>query len=188
MLDTSSIIPTIGKVTPDSAAEKYGLQANDTILAIDQKNIKSSQELHDAIKDKAHQEIVITIERNGQVTNLPLTVGSVDTTAGKIGQLGIQFAPTFETPVCLSSAISKSFKTVNLLLIKTFQQYLSLFKNKLYGSIGGPLMMISAVSNSAKDGFRAFLLLLVIINLNLAILNLFPIPILDVGQILFTTI
>jgi regulator of sigma E protease len=74
------------------------------------------------------------------------------------------------------------------MLFKTFDLYLSLFKNRLYHSVGGPIMMISEVSNSAKHGFKMFLLLLVIINLNLAILNLIPIPILDGGQILFTTI
>lgn len=188
MLNSDSIVPTISKITPDSSAEKYGLMPNDTILAIDQKSIKSSKELHDTIKNMAEKETTITVERNGQTITLPLTIGTINTASIKIGQLGVQFAQTFEKPVSLLTAISKSFATVNKLLIKTCQQYLALFKDKMYGSVGGPLMMISAVSNSAKDGFRAFLLLLVIINLNLAILNLIPIPILDGGQILFTTI
>ena len=188
MLDADSIIPTISKVTPESAAEKYGLQINDTILAVDQKKIKSSQELHDIIKNMADQATTITVERAGKTITFPLTVGTINTASIKIGQLGVQFAQTFEKPVSLLKAIPQSFITVNKLLVKTFQQYLALFKDKMYGSVGGPLMMISAVSNSAKDGFRAFLLLLVIINLNLAILNLIPIPILDGGQILFTTI
>lgn len=188
MLNADSIIPTISRITPNSAAEKYGLRENDTILMINQNEIKSSQELHNTIKYMADKEAIVTIARDGKNLNISLTVGSTGSGSEKTGQLGIQFASSFEQPVSFLKAINKGFKTVNLLIIKTIQQYIGLFKNKLYGSVGGPLMMISAVSNSAKDGLRAFLLLLIIVNLNLAILNLIPIPILDGGQILLTTI
>ena len=188
LLDADSITPIVGQVIAGSAADKYGLKEQDTILAVDGKNVKSSLELHQLIKDMPGKEATLTLKRGNETVNTKLVVGSSKFNDSEIGQIGIQFAPTFAKPVTLSIAIVEGFNTVNQLLIKTFLQYKALFKHRLYQSVGGPIMMISEVANSAKHGFRIFLLLLVIVNLNLAVLNLIPIPILDGGQILFTTI
>lgn len=187
-LNADSIIPVIGKIVSGSAAEKYNLEINDTILAINHQNVASSLELHQLIKDMGGKEAVFSIKRNNQVIEKQVLIDAVQKGAQVVGQIGIQFAPVFEKPVGPITAITQGINTVNKLLIKTFNQFKFLFKNKDYQSVGGPLMMISEVSSSAKHGFRIFLLLLVLVNLNLAILNLIPIPILDGGQILFTTI
>ena len=54
--------------------------------------------------------------------------------------------------------------------------------------MAGPLMIIAMSSKWAKEGFILFILFLAIISINLAVLNLVPIPILDGGQIVFHTI
>lgn len=188
LLGDNTIPPIISKVIPGLAADKYGLQENDKIIAINAKPVASSLELHQEIKNMAGKEANLSLERAGETITMPLTIGSVKQGNQEIGQIGIEFAPAFSEPIPVHQSIIKAFSATNQMLVSTFKQYLSLFKNRLYGSVGGPIMMISEVSKSAKHGFRIFLLLLVIINLNLAILNLIPIPILDGGQILFTTI
>jgi len=188
LLNPDDIKPTIGKIIPGSAAETYGLQENDTILAVDHHDIRSSAELHKIIRGLADKEVSIKIERNQHVIHKNIKIGSIDYAGEKIGKIGIDFATSFDAPVNPLKSFIEGIKTVNKLLVKTVQQYISLFKNKMYQAVGGPLMMISEVSNSTKHGLRMFLLLLVIINLNLAVLNLIPLPILDGGQILFTTI
>lgn len=188
LLNDDAIPLVIGKVIPGLSAEKHGLQEKDKILAINEKTINSSLELHQAIKDIAGKEINVKLERAGDTIDTKLTVGSAQEGSHQVGKLGIEFAPSFNAPVGLYTAIITSFTAVKQILVKTFNQYASLLKNKGYQSVGGPIMMISEVSKSAKHGFKIFLLLLVIININLAILNLIPVPILDGGQILFTTI
>ena len=55
-------------------------------------------------------------------------------------------------------------------------------------NIGGPLMVISQTIKGAEKGFKVFLLLLAFISINLAVLNIIPLPIVDGGQALFYTI
>jgi len=188
LLGDDTIPPVIGKVIPGLAAEKYGLKENDKIIAINEQNVNSSHELHQTVKNLPNQEAKLTLERAGETISTPLTIGSIKQGDQEIGQIGIEFAPAFSAPIPVYKSIIKAFSATSQMLFATFNQYLSLFKNKTFQSVGGPIMMISEVSKSAKHGFRIFLFLLVIINLNLAILNLIPIPILDGGQILFTTI
>lgn len=188
LLSPDSIAPVIGKIVSGSAADINGLKEGDTILAVNHNNIQSSRDLNQIIQDKAGHDITLMIQRDGQIVHTNLTVDSVQQGDHQIGQLGIQFAPDFMAPTSFLQAIKSSFVSVNQILIKTALQYKSLFQNRLYQSVGGPIMLISEVVNSAKHGFKMFLLLLVLVSLNLAILNLIPIPILDGGQILFTTI
>jgi regulator of sigma E protease len=51
-------------------------------------------------------------------------------------------------------------------------------------NVGGPVMIIKATAQGASKGFKVFLLFLAIISINLAILNLIPLPIFDGGQIM----
>ena len=188
LLNDSTIPPVIGKIIPGLAADKYRLKENDKIIAINEKKVNSSLELHEQIKMLANKEINLTLERAGKIMTATMTIGSVKNGEQEVGQIGIEFAPAFSDPIPVYMSVIKAFSATSQMLAATFNQYLSLFKNRLYGSVGGPIMMLSEVSKSAKHGFRIFLFLLVIINLNLAILNLIPVPILDGGQILFTTI
>lgn len=188
LLSDNTIPPVIGKIIPGLAAEKYGLKENDKIIEIDEKAVLSSLELNTLVKSMANKPANLTIERSLEKIHIPITIGSINQGNQEIGQIGIEFAPAFSDPVPVYQSVIKAFSATNQMLVSTFKQYLSLFKDRLYGSVGGPIMMISEVSKSAKHGFRIFLLLLVIINLNLAVLNLIPIPILDGGQIFFTTI
>jgi regulator of sigma E protease len=55
-------------------------------------------------------------------------------------------------------------------------------------SAGGPVKIISMISQSAQDGILIYLLLLALISINLALFNLIPVPILDGGQLLLATI
>ena len=61
------------------------------------------------------------------------------------------------------------------------------YKRDLKG-VGGPVVIISMLTKGATTSLKIFLILLAIISINLAILNLIPLPILDGGQLLFYTI
>jgi regulator of sigma E protease len=65
---------------------------------------------------------------------------------------------------------------------------LHMFKTKNGASIGGPIHIINSMAQDAKKGFRPFIVLMILISLNLAILNLIPVPIFDGGQIVLTSI
>jgi len=171
-LNSDSVAPIIGRIFPGSAAEKYGLIQGDRILKINDENIESSSDLNRVIKSIPNQEVTLTVERDKKNIQISLVTDSIEQNKEQVGQLGIHFAPEFDAPLPIVQAIKNGFTKTNQMLIKTAQQYKMLFQNKMYKSIGGPIMLISEVANSAKHGLRMFLLLLIIVSLNLAVLNL----------------
>jgi regulator of sigma E protease len=70
----------------------------------------------------------------------------------------------------------------------TFSAFKHIFSKQDTSQMAGPLMIISATAKGAEQGVKIFFIFLAIISINLAILNLIPLPILDGGQILFYTI
>ena len=77
---------------------------------------------------------------------------------------------------------------MNLYIVNIAKNLASLFSGKKVGGFAGPIMMIAIGSKSTKKGFKHLLLLLAIISINLAIINLLPLPIFDGGQIVIFTV
>lgn len=75
-----------------------------------------------------------------------------------------------------------------MLIKHIIQAFKSIFFAGQFDNIGGPLMVIAQTVKGAEKGFKVFLLLLAFISVNLAILNILPLPIMDGGQALFYTI
>jgi regulator of sigma E protease len=73
-------------------------------------------------------------------------------------------------------------ETVVVGLVKAIQQKISA------KDIGGPILIVQAASEQAKNGFESLLHFMAVISINLGILNLLPIPILDGGHLLFITL
>ncbi len=184
MLHANEIAPKIGQITNGSAAEKAGLKAGDLFIEFNHQPVKTALELHQLISTHPNQSIEFTVERQGA----PLQISCLIDSNNKSGQIGIQFAPVFAAPLPLIQSLKESFNIAHNLLVKIALQFKSLFQQRSLQSIGGPVMIISEMTNSAKYGPRILIFFLVIISLNLAVLNLIPVPILDGGQILFTTI
>ena len=66
----------------------------------------------------------------------------------------------------------------------TLYMFKYIFVKRDTSGVGGPVMIIQQMKQGAAKGFNAFILLLAIISINLAILNLIPLPIFDGGQIM----
>ena len=71
---------------------------------------------------------------------------------------------------------------------KVGSSLLDLIKNGKKDNLGGPIMVIKELVNKAKSGFSIFMIFLSFISINLAILNLIPLPIFDGGQLVKVTI
>lgn len=104
------------------------------------------------------------------------------------GILGVSFAlkPTPGLPFV--SAIKKGIQLTHRLFLSVFSAFSNMISKRSTDGMGGPLMIISATIESANQGLALFLLLLAFISVNLAALNLIPLPILDGGQMLIILI
>ena len=179
--------PIISVITPDSSAEKASLAIGDHIVSINGNPIESNiQKLQQILHQLAKQEATITIVRNGTMLEKKITVDEKEINGKTIGVIGVEFDMIATPAQPLLSAITQGIAMTNAWIKNTIVGFTQLRKNA--GDIAGPVMIIAMTTKAASAGWQILLLLLAIISINLAVLNLIPLPILDGGQILFYTI
>ncbi len=179
--------PVIAVVHQQSAAENGGLHVGDRIVSINEQPIgRNVQEIQKIIQPLALKQATIVVERNGEQFSKTVLVSNQETEAGPVGVLGIEF-DYLPTPAhSFKDALMLSITTCNRWIKETINGFLQLKRN--IGQVGGPIMIIAMTAKSSAHGFALYLLLLALISINLAVLNLIPLPILDGGQILFYSI
>ncbi len=176
--------PVVAQVIDDSPAATIGLQSNDKILMVDGKNISTWEEITTIIHPNAGKEIVIEWERNAERMRA-VVIPRLDTLENR-GLLGI--APKLRNQrLGFQEAATRSCTEVWAMTQATFHFIGQLFmgKESAREGLAGPLLMAKTVGQTAQRGFEVLLYLTAFISLQLAILNILPIPVLDGGHLLF---
>lgn len=179
-------------VSPGMPAEKAGIQPGDLMLTINGKPIRSRFTLLETIRQGSGQPITIEVDRKGQ--QIPFTITpQFSNTDGKprfmIGVLPDLKRNILTTPLSLSAAFTESISqnTKSAGLIVSFLK--GMLERRLPAkSLQGPIGIAQRSGEAAREGPIAFLGLMTVVSLNLAIFNLLPIPILDGGVILMLLI
>ncbi len=175
------ILTQVVVVLPHSPAEKAGLLAGDLILAINSEPVYFHQFVE--IIEKNHgRELEFLVDRQGKTLTLYVT----PRLEGKVGKIGI--GPWMESEVRkygLFSAVARSIKE-NWKLAFVVVNFV---KDLIIGEasvrqVGGPIEIARWSFTFFRMGFLAMMGFMAIISLQLGIINLFPIPVLDGGQIL----
>jgi len=181
---------TIARIEEGSAGQKAGLQVGDSIQSIDTISVhKKPIDLIKLIQERPHKTVPIQFKRNGELREIMVTLGSRTIGDTTIGSLGISELAMKDIPgQPFFGAIRRGIQMGNAWIVQTVYGFISIFKQRSVKGMGGPVALISMLNQSAASSFKIFLILLVIISINLAILNLIPLPILDGGQLLFYTI
>ena len=182
--------PIINHIQDDSAADKGGLKIGDHILTVNGTSIEGNAATAiNLIESLANQNITISVERYEKERTFNITVGQKESRDNKIvGSLGIGFEIKNVAGYSPLKAIKYGITKTNAVIAQTFNAFKGLFTGRNLNQMAGPIMIISMTAKSAGAGLPIFLFFLAIISINLAVLNLNPIPILDGGQILFYTI
>jgi regulator of sigma E protease len=178
--------PVISEVLEDSPARHAGLKTGDYGTPVHGDVARAIK----LIEPLAGQKAEIAVDREGIEHSYVAMVGekpSAESPSEKVGSLGVVFQMS-STQYPFLKAVKLGIAKVNYVIAKTAGAFKSLFSGRDLKHMAGPLMIISMTAKSAGAGFKIFLFLLAMISINLAVLNLIPLPILDGGQILFTTI
>ena len=175
-------------IAENSPAQK-SLQINDKIIAINGNQLNNSlSEYFKQVEPLAHQKATFTIERKGQNLNIDITLDEQTRNGKKVGSLGITGFKTHALPpMSFKQSIQKGIALTHSIALLTMNSFKSMIVNRKM-ALGGPIMIVSQAVESAHRGFKIFLAFFALISINLAILNLIPLPILDGGQALFATI
>ncbi|MES3032924.1 MAG: RIP metalloprotease RseP [Gemmatimonadota bacterium] len=188
-----STAPVIGSVLKGSPAEKAGLLAGDSVVSIGGKAIAQWRDLVGVLEPQAGVPLPVAIVRGGAPTTLTVTprvtvdtnpeTGAV-TTLGKIGASGSRL------PVGPVEALREGVAGTWEIVVATVDVLGKLLTGKVSPKqLGGPLMIAQASVQSAQaGGLEAVLGLLALISVNIAVLNLLPVPVLDGGQVILAVL
>ena len=177
--------PYARKVMPNSPAERAGIRNGDQFLAIEGVPLYSSEQLRDLIGKRADKPTHVKIMRAGQVMELVVTPEyGPSVKAGRMNvRLGEQIVKPGPSPVEQFTDVLRMLGNSVYALIHSKQTGVSA------RSFSGPVGIMGGWwAEFAFGGLRRGLWLAVILNINLAIVNLLPIPVLDGGHILFSVI
>ncbi len=180
----------LGAVMPDTAAARAGLQPGDEIISIDGKAIQTFEQLRDVVSVNAGRELDMIVRRPGQQLSITLTPDTqtvkdesgVETSRGLIGV-------TPSTTQVRHSFLSSWYHAGEFVLDNTWLT-LRMLGKMITGQISakglaGPIGIAKITGEYATADFATFFWFMAFISMNLGLINLFPIPMLDGGHLLF---
>jgi regulator of sigma E protease len=183
----------IGSVGPGTPALQAGLKEGDEIIAIDGRFFKDFEEMAGYIRTKPDQDLVIKYRRHGYtdlVTLRTLKYEFEDTLgiAHIEGRIGVD--PVFDFyPTSPGQAITRGFQGAFIASYLTLDFLWKLIKGQeSMENLGGPVMIANQAGKALKRGLPYLVNLAAFLSINLAILNILPIPVLDGGHLVFLAI
>ena len=178
----------VGSLEPGLPAEQIGLRQGDRITTVAGEPVHNWDQMSTVIRRYPGQLITIAWEREGMP--MQAEIAPVERIRGDktIGMIGIG-PHTFRTPVGLGEAVVLGAEGVYNAswLILDFLAELSQ-GNRSTEELGGPLRIAQIAQKTAEQGFSPFVYFLAMLSVNLAIINLLPIPVLDGGHLTFLTL
>ncbi len=185
-------LPQVGGIMPNSAAAQAGILSGDMITSIDGIKVDRWAQVPEIVGASGGKTLDVDVQRKGEILRFPLTprkservniFGETETA----WLIGVQVAGTvrYEPKNIAESCwlgIKQTWNMIDLTLTSV--------KKMITGSVpadsvGGPILIGEMIGSQAKAGLIPLLLLTALISVNLGLLNLFPVPMLDGGSILF---
>jgi regulator of sigma E protease len=190
------LTPQIGSVNPGSPAEKAGLRAGDLVAAVAGEPVFTPDELMQSIQKRGGQTFDLTIEREGRALTLAVTATSVKEkgAAGQeaeIGRIGVGIVTRVVRYEAYNPLVAAGYGWVRAweMTVLTAKGLWKVASRQIDSSnIGGPIQIASEAGRQAKEGVASLALFTAIISVNLALLNLLPVPMLDGGHLFFFVI
>lgn len=177
---------TVEMVKEQSPAQLAGIQPGDVITAFNANPVtENPSDLLKFIKEHPGETLELAIQRNDTAINIPVTLREQEVAETKIGMLDVVFTMPKRSFI---ESIKAGFTAVNEWIVLILDSMAQLFTKRNFKQMGGPLAIVNETMKSARSGIALFLILLAFISVNLAVLNVFPLPIFDGGQVLFYTI
>ena len=186
--------PVIGGVNAGQPAARAGVQAGDSVTQVGGARIGAFSELVERVSGSPGRPIELAVVRDSQEVRLtvvpeptvienPLT--GRDTTVGRIGAVAANRLVPRHEELTFPEAVREGARNTRELAGTIFGVLGALFEREIgMNQLGGPIEIAKQSARAAQEGMGSLLALLALLSINLAVLNLLPIPVLDGGQIL----
>lgn len=188
------LIPVVDSVTPRSAAMDAGLERGDVIRTINGDPVYAFEQLRTAVEASEGADLALEVWRDGEMIDITLAPRRMDLpspeggfeTRWLIGVTGGLFFDPEITRVGFGAAITGGAETV----VNVIQTSLSGLWHMITGAISscnlqGPIGIAETSGAAASQGLESFFWFVAVLSTAVGLLNLFPIPVLDGGHLLF---
>jgi len=189
--------PVVGDVTEDSPAAEIGLLTGDVIREINGRQMRDQSDVLRMIQPRIGEQLTLTVERGGRRFEVEVVPGvhreysEIARDTIETGRIGVGFPPGEEAyrPLGLGESIVAGFRETGSWISQVAEFFFRLVTGQQSPKeLGGPIVIGQLSGQFARAGFWPLLDFMAIISVNLAVLNLLPIPILDGGHLVFLAI
>jgi regulator of sigma E protease len=187
--------PEVGEVVAESAAERAGFQPGDLITAIDDTKVQTFAEVRRIVTVNADTELMFEIQRDGNTLLLPATPDwylETDRFGNefRIGRLGVSVglddANARHVRYNPATAVWMGVKESYFIIDQTFTVLGRIITGRESAeSLGGPIRIAQLSGQAASLGLVALINLTAVLSVSIGLVNLFPIPMLDGGHLMF---
>lgn len=179
-------LPVIGGVAANSAASRAGLAIDDRILSINGKPIDTFDDLKAIVAAHPAEALSIKIERGGAQQDIQVTPDPIESGGRRVGLLGVRGGSLEYRHVSIPAALLGGVTQTWDVTRETFAG-LSQMVGGSRGTdeLGGPLRIAQLSGQVAKLGAATLISFIAVLSVNLGLINLFPVPVLDGGHLLF---
>ena len=188
--------PVVGEVMPESAAAEAGLRAGDRLVSINTQSIQRFDDIRRLVMLLGVEPLQVVIARDGAELNVTITPHMIEqrTMSGdleKVPVLGVKADPdrvimVHHTP---GSALVASVHEISGMVSSTLTGIGQMLTGvRSADNLGGPIRIAKAAGEASKFGLVGEVSLAITLSVGLGLFNLFPIPVLDGGHLLFCAI
>ncbi len=183
--------PVVGQVVPGRPAERAGIEVGDTIVAVNGQPLEQWYDLLEVLGTSAGKKVELELahgtRRRVELVPAAETVQDADGQSRQVGRIGVALgAPTRFERLGLGAAVVEGARATVGASTQIVRTVRGLFSGRISRrEVGGPILIGQLAGQSARAGLDPFLAFMALISINLAILNLLPVPVLDGGQFLF---
>lgn len=178
----------LGDVVAESAAEKSGLKAGDIITAVDGVAVLNLENFLAAIVAHPNTPLQMHVKRGDDARVLSVTPAANELPSGKlVGKLGVGLGPVVDYKVHgFLGAIYHAAKDSWDMTVQTLRGLgQMILGERSADGLSGPIGIATVAGQVAQQGVVALIWLAALLSINLGLINLFPVPTLDGGHILF---
>ena len=189
--------PRVDEVLVGSAAEQAGIRKGDLIVSIEGRQIDTFAEIQQSVITRGGEELSVVVDRNGEKLTFAVTPMIKEESDGfggtlRIGLLGVRHNPEggvkYERMGPLQAVEAGAQRT--WFIVDTTFRYLGklVTGRESADQLGGPIAMAKAAGDAASVGFFQFVSVIAFLSVSIGLINLFPIPMLDGGHLVYYAI
>jgi regulator of sigma E protease len=189
-------IPVISAVTEGMPAAAAGLQAGDLIVEVGGRKALDFSDVVRGLQGRVGEPVQVVVERGDETIAYLITPAAMkqfDSLSGDsivVGQIGVAFsaADGVNRELGFVGAVGEGFRQTGYWTTEIFRFVGRIFSGRDSASqLGGPIAIGQLSGQAARAGVIPFLWFMAVISVNLAVLNLLPVPVLDGGHLVFLT-